>query len=94
MKRPTLKTPERTVEEDERLSMMKTRLEAERPLLTDATLEFWGERFVEKAVEELAGCTFEGYLRRPLYYERIANARREVAWRTGRPFGIETPAEK
>lgn len=46
--------------------------------ITQADLEYWAERFLRLHVRSLAGCSFERYLMRPEYYERIASARRAL----------------
>ena len=49
--------------------------------MTERELAYWSARFRRLDVRELAGCTFEKYLRRPRYYERCVEARRELARR-------------
>ncbi len=46
---------------------------------TTAQLDYWGDRFRRLHVAGLCGCTFEQYLRRPAYYEGIAEARQHLA---------------
>lgn len=55
-----------------------------RPAMGTDEVNFWAERYLALDVGALAGCTFEQYLRRPMYYERIARARNRLRERRRR----------
>lgn len=46
--------------------------------LEQGDIDYWGARFCEYDLMGYAGCTFDAYLRRPEYWERIALARRAL----------------
>jgi hypothetical protein len=71
---------EAPAELDVRLSQLQAWHDGKRPL-SDADLAYWSDRFRAREVRELASASFERYLMRPLYYERIARARRIVKQR-------------
>jgi len=78
---------------DASVPAMLARLEHEQEhgQLSVTVLEFWGHRFCLKRVQFLARVSFEKYLRRPRYYERIAEARMEL--RRREKAGVPEPVE-
>jgi len=43
--------------------------------LSRGDLRYWSTRFRDRQIEARLGCSFESYLQRPLYYERLGQSR-------------------
>jgi len=49
--------------------------ERQRGPLSWAVLTYWADRFEEHRIMQRAACPFHRYLKRPVYYEKIASRR-------------------
>jgi crotonobetainyl-CoA:carnitine CoA-transferase CaiB-like acyl-CoA transferase len=66
-------------------------LSAER-LMEQPEITYWAERYEQSGACALGGCSFEEYLQRPHYYERIAAARRDLRRRLN--ASVRAPARR
>ena len=61
-------------------------------LMEQPEIAYWAERYEQSGACALGGCSFEEYLQRPHYYERIAAARRDLRRRLN--ASVRAPARR
>ena len=68
-----------------RLCQLKDWQRGERGL-SEGELRYWSTRFRDRGIEATLGCSFEHYLQRPIFYERLARSRRIITDQQNRLF--------